>query len=254
MIRFDKVTLRYPGQDTPALDSLDLAIHAGTLTAVVGPSGSGKSSMLRCINRLVRPQSGTITVNGNPVDSLDEVTLRRATGYVIQDVGLFPHMSVGDNIGIVPSLLGWQRDRIVTRVDELLDLVRLPRAWAARMPHELSGGEAQRVGVARALAADPPLLLMDEPFGALDALTRTHLQTEFDAIRRSLGKTIIMVTHDLSEAFRLADRVVLMRDGRVAVEGTPGELVAGRGEPLVNEFLAGILALKRLVDIVETPG
>lgn len=243
MIAFEAVSKRYPGQEgAPALDTVSLSVPMGALTAVVGTSGSGKTTLLRCVNRMVEPDSGRVLVGGRPVSELDPIALRRSAGYVIQGVGLFPHLSVAGNVGVVPSLLGWDRASIERRVAELLDLVRLPRAWAARRPGELSGGEAQRVGVARALAADPPILLMDEPFGALDALTRSGLQKDFDDIRRRLGKTVLLVTHDLGEAFRLADRVVVMRDGRIAAEGAPAKL-ASSADPLVGEFLSGVRAL-----------
>jgi osmoprotectant transport system ATP-binding protein len=247
MIELDRLVKRYATQTAPALDGLSLDLASGELTAVVGPSGSGKSTLLRCVNRMVEPDSGEVRIDGRSAREMDPVALRRATGYVIQGIGLFPHLSVAENIGVVPSLLGWSRDRIASRVEALLDLVRLPRSWGSRRPHELSGGEAQRVGVARALAADPPLLLMDEPFGALDALTRMELQDEFDLIRRELGKTVILVTHDLMEAFRLADRVVILRAGRVARQGSPAELAADPGDPLLEEFLSGIRSLERFI-------
>lgn len=248
MIEFDHVTKRYASQtETPALDNLSCLIGSGGLTAVVGPSGSGKSTFLRCINRMVEPDTGEIRIGGTRATSLDPVILRRSTGYVIQGIGLFPHMTVAGNIGVVPSLLGWSREKISLRVASLLDLVRLPLSWAERYPHQLSGGEAQRVGVARALAADPPLLLMDEPFGALDALTRVEMQTEFDRIRRKLSTTVILVTHDLLEAFRLADRILILRSGKIARDGTPAQLLSAPDDPLIEEFLSGIRSVERLM-------
>lgn len=249
MISYKNVRKRYTAQDgPPALDGVSLDLAPGSLTALVGPSGSGKSTLLRCANRMVEPDSGLVLFDGRPIQELDPVAVRRGTGYVIQGVGLFPHLTVAKNIGVVPSLLGWRKDLIDDRVAELLDMVRLPLSWARRYPHELSGGEAQRVGVARALAAHPPLLLMDEPFGALDAMTRLELQDEFMRIRRELRTTVLLVTHDLMEAFRMADRVVLLRQGRVTVSGTPDELAARPDDPLLLEFLSGVRSLGRFLE------
>lgn len=251
MIELREATKRYPARSRGAepvlaLDRVSLRFAEGELAALVGPSGGGKSTLLRLLNRLIEPDGGEVLLRGRPLRELDPVRLRLETGYAIQGVGLFPHLSVARNVGLVPELLGWDRRRIELRVEELLDLVRLPRAFAGRMPRELSGGEAQRVGVARALAAGPPLLLMDEPFGALDALTRGALQEDFDAIRRRLGTTVVLVTHDLAEAFRLADRVVVLRAGRVAREGFPAELAEDPGDPLVEGFLEGLAKLERI--------
>ena len=260
MIELVDVTKRYPSRalgpepSPPALAGLSAHFHAGELSAVAGPSGCGKSTLLRLVNRLLEPDSGEIFLQGRPARELDPILLRRRTGYVIQGIGLFPHMTVAENIGVVPALLGWERARTTRRIAELLELVRLPGSYAARWPRELSGGEAQRVGVARALAADPPLLLMDEPFGALDALTRLTLQDEFDRIRRELGKTVILVTHDLAEAFRLADRVFVLREGRLVREGTPTELAIRPGDPLIEEFLASLRALGRFIREAQEQG
>jgi len=220
-----------------ALNGISARFSDGELTVILGPSGSGKSTLLRLFNRMIEPDSGEVIIDGSTARSLDPVALRRSMGYVIQNVGLFPHMSVAGNISVVPSLLGWTRERIGTRVAELLDLVRLPRTYAGRRPHQLSGGEAQRVGVARALAADPRVLLMDEPFGALDALTREDLQDEFIRIQKELRKTVIFVTHDVGEAVRLADTILVMKGGRLAGVGTPAQLARNFTGTFVQEFL-----------------
>jgi len=220
-----------------ALDGVTAAFADGELSVLLGPSGSGKSTLLRLLNRMIEPDSGLVLIDGRDSRELDPVALRRRTGYVIQGIGLFPHLSVAENIAVVPRLLGWDSGRIRRRVGELLETLRLPPSYAARRPRELSGGEAQRVGVARALAADPPVLLMDEPFGALDALTREALQAEFLRIQAELGKTIVFVTHDVGEAVRLADRIFLMRAGRLVREGRPLELLADPGEAFVADFL-----------------
>ncbi|HRY72065.1 MAG TPA: ATP-binding cassette domain-containing protein [Spirochaetia bacterium] len=220
-----------------ALDGVTAAFAEGELSVLLGPSGSGKSTLLRLLNRMIEPDSGLVLIDGRDSRELDPVALRRRTGYVIQGIGLFPHLSVAENIAVVPRLLGWDSGRIRRRVGELLETLRLPPSYAARRPRELSGGEAQRVGVARALAADPPVLLMDEPFGALDALTREALQAEFLRIQAELGKTIVFVTHDVGEAVRLADRIFLMRAGRLVREGRPLELLADPGEAFVADFL-----------------
>ena len=208
-----------------ALDDVSFVVPQGKLLALVGTSGSGKTTALRSINRLVVPDSGSVLVGGTDVSTVDSVGLRRGIGYVIQEVGLFPHLTVGANVDLVPSLLGWPEARRVERRRELLDLVGLPAAeYESRRPSELSGGQRQRVGIARALAADPPVLLMDEPFSALDALTRRRLQDEFRELRYRLGKTVVLVTHDLAEAFRLADEVGVMDEGRLVQLGTPAQI------------------------------
>ncbi len=222
-----------------ALDRVSFGVAEGTLLALVGTSGSGKTSALRTINRLVAPDSGVVTVFGEEVSAVDPVALRRRIGYVIQDVGLFPHLTIGANVDLVPSLLGWSEERRSARRRELLDLVGLsPAEFESRRPSELSGGQRQRVGIARALAADPPLLLMDEPFSALDALTRRRLQADFSALRSRLGKTVVLVTHDLPEAFRLADTVAVMDAGRVLQIGTPREIRQSPAPGLVSDLVA----------------
>jgi osmoprotectant transport system ATP-binding protein len=241
------VVVRYPDADRRAVDGVSLEVPAGELVVLLGPSGCGKSTLLRTINRLVIPDSGTIEVAGRDVRDETPETLRRSIGYVIQAVGLFPHMTVGRNIGIVPELLGWPRQRIAARVDELLDLVRLePARYRARLPRELSGGEQQRVGVARALAAEPHVLLMDEPFGAVDAIVRTALQDETLRIHGALGTTILFVTHDVDEALRLADRIVVMNAGRVVQADSPLHVLAKPATPYVESLMDTKDAVRRL--------
>ncbi|MGY4403653.1 ATP-binding cassette domain-containing protein [Bradyrhizobium sp. USDA 3315] len=220
-----------------AVDDVSLDIAAGELLAIVGASGSGKSTLLRLTNRLLDPDSGRVMVEGEDVRDVDPVRLRRRMGYVFQSGGLFPHMCVVDNIAITPRLLGWPAAEIAARVDELLDLVRLDRSLHRdRLPHELSGGQQQRVGVARALAARPRIMLMDEPFGALDPLTRDTLGEDYRALHRKLGLTTVMVTHDMTEALLLADRIAVMRAGRVVAQGQAAEL-ANNNDPYVAELL-----------------
>jgi osmoprotectant transport system ATP-binding protein len=214
---------------------------------LIGPSGSGKTTTMRMINRLVEPDAGSIHVAGRDVMQVDPVNLRRSIGYVIQQVGLFPHWSIADNIATVPKLLGWQTSRIAARVDELLALVGLePATFRARFPRELSGGQKQRVGVARALAADPPVMLMDEPFGAIDPITRARLQDEFLRILRGLKKTIVFVTHDIDEALKMGDRIGILRDGALIQYATPEALLARPADAFVESFVGTDRALKRL--------
>jgi osmoprotectant transport system ATP-binding protein len=220
-----------------AVNDVSLDVAEGEFLAIVGSSGSGKTTLLRLANRLIDADSGTISVEGEDVRAVDPIQLRRRIGYVFQSGGLFPHMSVAGNIGITPKLLGTPAAEIASRVDELLDLVRLDRAlYRDRFPHELSGGQRQRVGVARALAARPRIVLMDEPFGALDPLTRDALGDDYRALHKKLGLTTVMITHDMTEALLLADRVAVMRAGRLLAEGTPVELSAS-DDPYVGELL-----------------
>jgi osmoprotectant transport system ATP-binding protein len=220
-----------------AVDDVSLEVAEGEFLAVVGGSGSGKTTLLRLANRLIEADSGSIAVEGEDVRGVDPIGLRRRIGYVFQSGGLFPHLSVAGNIGITPNLLGWPAAEISARVDELLDLVRLDRAQHRdRLPHELSGGQRQRVGVARALAAKPRIVLMDEPFGALDPLTRDALGDDYRALHRKLGLTTVMITHDMTEAILLADRVAVMRGGRLLAQGTPTEL-ADSDDAYVGELL-----------------
>ena len=221
-----------------ALTGIDLDIAAGSFVALIGTSGSGKTTLLKTINCLVAPDAGTVSVDGVDVTATDAVTLRRGIGTVFQNVGLFPHLDVAANIASVPRLLGWDRARQAARVVELLDLVDLPGAVATRMPAELSGGQRQRVGVARALAAAPRLMLLDEPFGALDPTTRDALATRYRQLHDRLGLTSIMVTHDVQEALLLADRIVVLRAGRVVADATPAALLAGAGDIGVAAMIA----------------
>jgi osmoprotectant transport system ATP-binding protein len=237
-VRIRGLTVRYPGSAAAALDGVDLELATGEFAVVLGPSGCGKSTLLRTINRLVEPDEGSIEIDGRNVRDVDAVALRRGIGYVIQAIGLFPHMSVAENVAIVPELLGWSRGEIAARVDELLALVSLdPKIYRDRRPEELSGGQQQRVGVARALAARPALLLMDEPFGAVDAVVRTSLQDELREIQRTLGTTILFVTHDVDEALRLAGRLVVMSAGRIVQDAAPLETLVHPATPYVAALL-----------------
>jgi len=231
------VGVRYPG-GAVAVHDVDLTIEAGEFAVFLGPSGSGKSTLLRTINRLIEPTSGSVSIDGVDARMLDPVNLRRGIGYVIQAVGLFPHVTIAGNVGVVPTLLGWDRARTARRVDELLALVRLdPATYRERYPRQLSGGEQQRVGVARALAAEPRILLMDEPFGAVDAIVRASLQAEIRRIHRELGTTIVFVTHDVDEALRLADRVVVIAAGTVAQAGPPVEILDAPADATVRSLV-----------------
>jgi len=223
VVSFRRVTYAAPGMPAPIIDDLSLEIRRGETLVLLGESGCGKTTTLRLINRLLVPTAGEVLVEGKDTREWDAVGLRRRTGYVIQEAGLFPHFTVERNVALVPTLEGWDEERVRVRVQELLRLVGLePERFAARFPAELSGGQRQRVGVARALAADPPLLLMDEPFGALDPLTRAALQREFAALQKRLGKTTVFVTHDVREALMLGTRVALMSAGRIVLLDTPG--------------------------------
>ncbi|MDB5467574.1 MAG: ATP-binding transporter protein [Phenylobacterium sp.] len=220
-----------------ALAGVSLSVTAGEFTALVGGSGSGKTTLLKTINGLVRPDAGRILVQGEDVSAVEPHRLRRKIGYVFQEIGLFPHMTVGENIAITPKLLGWDRPRIEARVATLLELVDLPAEVAQRLPAALSGGQRQRVGVARALAAEPAIMLMDEPFGALDPLTRDALGSDYRALHERLGLTTVMVTHDMAEAVLLADRIVVLREGRILADGRPADLLANAQDPDVRALL-----------------
>ncbi|OGO43432.1 MAG: glycine betaine ABC transporter ATP-binding protein [Chloroflexi bacterium RBG_16_58_8] len=245
MIRLEHVTKQYDG--VVAVNDFSLEVEKGEVCVLIGPSGCGKTTTLRLINRLVEPTSGKILVNNADISQIKAELLRRSIGYAIQSVGLFPHMTVGENIAVVPELLGWGKARISSRVKELLELVRLdPQEHASKYAYQLSGGEAQRIGVARALAADPPILLMDEPFGAVDPLTRQRLQVQFLEIQRKLKKTIILVTHDLDEAIRLADRIAVMQSGKLVQHDTPETILSRPANKFVHDFVGVDRALKRL--------
>jgi osmoprotectant transport system ATP-binding protein len=246
-IVFDHVTKRYAGRDQAALDDLTLEIPAGAFCVLVGPSGGGKTTALKMVNGLIPFDAGDIRIDGRSVRDLPLVELRRGIGYVIQQIGLFPHMTVADNIGIVPRLLGWNKKRIAERSHELLELVGLEAGDAKRYPAQLSGGQRQRVGLARALAADPPLLLMDEPFGALDPITRLRLQNELSRLHREVGKTVIFVTHDVDEAIRMGDRIAILRQGGVLAQyDTPDAILAHPADDFVAQFVGDDRALRRL--------
>jgi osmoprotectant transport system ATP-binding protein len=248
VIAYEEATKRYGSSGPPALDRLTLEIPAGETCVLVGPSGGGKTTALKMLNRLVEPTSGRVLIDGNDVAASDPVELRRGIGYVIQQVGLFPHLDVAANVATVPRLLGWERGRIDARVEELLDLVGLdPATYRHRRPDQLSGGQRQRVGVARALAADPPILLMDEPFGAVDPVTRGRLQTEFLRLQQRLRRTVVLVTHDIDEALRLGDHLAVLADGgRLEQYGTPAEVLARPATPFVAGFVGAGRTLRRL--------
>ncbi len=240
---------------TLAVRSLDLEVYRGELVALVGPSGCGKSTTLRMVNRLIEPTGGTVTLDGDDVTHVDPVELRRRIGYVIQAIGLFPHQTVARNVATVPHLVGWDTKKAQARAEELLDLVGLPaKDYGHRYPHELSGGQQQRVGVARGLAADPPVLLMDEPFGAVDPIARDHLQVEFRRIQQDLGTTVLFVTHDIDEAVRLADRIAVFSYGGVIEQiDTPTQILGAPASEFVADFVGADRGLRRLaVTPVET--
>ncbi|PTM94061.1 ABC transporter ATP-binding protein [Streptomyces sp. VMFN-G11Ma] len=246
MIRFEQVTKRYP-DGTTAVDDLSFEVSEGELVTLVGPSGCGKTTTMMMVNRLIEPTSGRILVNGEDIAGVDPVRLRRRIGYVIQQVGLFPHRTVLDNTATVPALIGWKRARARERAAELLDLVGLdPKRYGPRYPDQLSGGQRQRVGVARALAADPPVLLMDEPFGAVDPVVREQLQDEFLRMQAAVRKTVLLVTHDIEEAVRLGDRIAVYGQGRIEQFDTPGAVLGTPATPYVAGFVGADRGLKRL--------
>ena len=246
MITLDRLSKSFDG-GRAAVDGLSLTINPGEICVLIGPSGCGKTTTMRMINRMVEPDAGRIEVAGSDVTRIDAVALRRSIGYVIQQVGLFPHMTIGENIATVPKLLGWDAARIGKRVAELLALVQMePALYLNRFPRELSGGQKQRVGVARALAADPPVMLMDEPFGAIDPITRASLQDEFLRILRELGKTIVFVTHDIDEAIRMGSRIAILRAGKLVQYDTPERILARPADAFVEAFVGKDRSLKRL--------
>jgi osmoprotectant transport system ATP-binding protein len=237
-IAFDNVSRSYEDGRVRALNGVSLSVAQREFVAVVGPSGSGKTTLLQLVNRLAEPSSGTVAVEGADVRAAEPIALRRRIGYVFQGVGLFPHMTVAENIAVTPRLLGWDARRRSARVDELIDLVRLARDQRERYPHQLSGGERQRVGVARALAASPRIVLMDEPFGALDPINRDAIGRDYRRLHDELGLTTVMITHDMLEAVLLADRVAVMQAGRVIAQGTPHALMTGAHGDYVDELMA----------------
>jgi len=258
IIRFDHVSKIFP-DGTKAVDDVSFEINEGECITFVGPSGCGKTTTVKLLNRLVEPTHGNIYLNGKDTVKVDVIALRRSIGYVIQDVGLFPHMTVAQNISLVPRLIGWPIEDQETRTDELLNLVGLePSAFRNRYPHQLSGGQKQRVGVARGLAADPPVILMDEPFGALDPITRAQLQDEFLRLRLRLRKTILFVTHDIDEAIKLGDRMAVMRNGKIIQFDPPAKILREPSDPFVRNLIGRecglkLMKLSKISDIMEFP-
>ena len=248
LIRLENITKQYGGTEQPAVNNLTMDVLRGEVLVLVGPSGCGKSTTLRLINRLIEPTSGKIYLDGEDVTDINPSDLRRRIGYVIQQVGLFPHRTIAENIATVPKLLGWDKKRIDERIDELLELVSMdPAIYRERYPKELSGGQAQRVGVARALAADPDVLLMDEPFGAIDPITRDRLQNEFLRLQQDLQKTIVFVTHDIDEAIKMGNKIAILREGsEIAQLDTPEAILAEPADDFVENFLGSGAILKSL--------
>jgi osmoprotectant transport system ATP-binding protein len=247
-LELQSVSKQYPGQGAPAIHDLSFTVPAGEVCVLVGPSGSGKTTAMRLINRMIPISGGDILLGGESVLARDPRDLRREIGYVIQQIGLFPHETVAENIATVPRLLGWEKHRVSDRVDELLGLIGLdPQEMRDRYPVQLSGGQRQRVGVARALAADPPLMLMDEPFGAIDPINRARLQDEFLRLQERVRKTVIFVTHDIDEAIKMGDRIAILREGgSLAQYDTPGEILTHPADDFVARFVGADRALKRL--------
>src|ERR671915_838109 len=248
MIEFRKVSKTYPGSDNPVVTDLSFEVPEGEICVLVGPSGCGKTTTMRMVNRLIEITDGEILIDGEPNTAMSATRLRRKIGYAIQQIGLFPHRTIADNISTVPHLLGWDKGRIRNRVDELLELVGLsPGEYRDRYPAELSGGQQQRVGVARALAADPPIMLMDEPFGAVDPITRERLQDEFLRIQSEIKKTIVFVTHDIDEAIKMGDRIAILQQGsHVAQYDTPERILVDPADDFVADFIGRGASLKRL--------
>jgi osmoprotectant transport system ATP-binding protein len=248
MIRLEHLRKEFPGQRQPAIADLSLSVPEGDIAVLVGPSGCGKTTTMRIVNRIIEPTSGRIFIDGEDVTRRDADELRRHIGYVIQQVGLFPHMTIADNVATVPRLLRWDRAKVRRRVDEMLALVGLdPAQYRGRYPKQLSGGQQQRVGVARALCADPPVMLMDEPFGAIDPITRDRLQNEFLRLQAEIRKTIVFVTHDIDEALKMGDRIAILRDqSEIAQYDTPENVLAAPADDFVRDFIGGRAALRRL--------
>jgi osmoprotectant transport system ATP-binding protein len=248
MIRLEKIMKRFPGQSEPAVKELTMEIPEGEIVVLVGPSGCGKTTTMKMINRLIEPTSGEIFLEGENVTNVNGDELRRRIGYVIQQIGLFPHMTIAANIGLVPRMLGWEKQRISRRVDELLEMVGLdPATYRDRYPKQLSGGQRQRIGVARAMAADPPVMLMDEPFGAIDPITRDRLQNEFLRLQTEIRKTIVFVTHDIDEAIKMGDRIAILReDSRIAQYDAPERILTNPADDFVENFIGSGASLKAL--------
>jgi len=248
MIRLEQLCKRYPRERQPAVDNLTLDVPEGEIVILVGPSGCGKTTTMKMINRIIEPTSGRIILDGDDVTTADSDQLRRRIGYVIQQIGLFPHMTIAENIATVPKLLGWDKRRIDARVDELLETVSMPPAtYRNRYPKQLSGGQRQRVGVARALGGDPAVMLMDEPFGAIDPITRDRLQNEFLRLQAEVRKTIVFVTHDIDEAIKMGDRIAILQEGsRVAQYDTPDQILTAPADDFVADFIGSGASLKRL--------
>jgi len=246
-LEFAAATKVYPGADSAAVDGLTLTVPAGEIAVFVGPSGCGKTTAMRMVNRMIDISSGDILLGGKSVKERDPDDLRRDIGYVIQQIGLFPHRTIADNIATVPRLLGWDKGTVNKRVQELLDLIGLPQEMAKRYPAQLSGGQRQRVGVARALAADPPLMLMDEPFGAIDPINRERLQNEFLRLQAEIRKTIVFVTHDIDEAIKMGDKIAILQvGGKLAQYASPSEILLHPANAFVEDFVGADRALKRL--------
>ncbi len=237
VLEFKEVTKKFEGNNTPSVHKLNLKVERGEFVVFIGPSGCGKTTTMKMINRLIEPSGGEILVDGVNVLKQDAVQLRRSIGYVIQQIGLMPHMTVGENISLVGSLLKWNKEKQKERAKELISLVDLPEDYLDRYPHELSGGQQQRIGVLRALATNPPLILMDEPFGALDPITRDSLQEEFKKLQKEMDKTIVFVTHDMDEAIKLADKIVIMNQGEIVQVGTPDDILRHPANEFVEDFI-----------------
>jgi osmoprotectant transport system ATP-binding protein len=256
MISLENLTKVFPGQDEPAVDDLSMEIYEGEIVVLVGPSGCGKTTTMKMVNRLIEPTSGRIFLEGEDVTRVNSDNLRRRIGYVIQQIGLFPHMTIADNIATVPKMLGWDKKRISDRIDELLDMVHIDQSYRNRYPKELSGGQRQRIGVARAMAADPPVMLMDEPFGAIDPITRDRLQDEFLRLQQEIRKTIVFVTHDIDEAIKMGDRIAILRtQSKIAQYDTPEKILTDPADDFVEDFIGAGASIKRLrlstVDEIE---
>ena len=247
MIRLENLTKTFPGMDAPAVEELSMEIPEGEIVVFVGPSGCGKTTTMKMINRIIEPSSGRIFLEGEDVTKVNADKLRRRMGYVIQQIGLFPHLTIADNIATVPKMLGWEKKRISDRIDELLETVGMDVSYRDRYPKELSGGQRQRIGVARAMAADPPVLLMDEPFGAIDPITRDRLQNEFLRLQQDIKKTIIFVTHDIDEAIKMGDRIAILRQRSVIAQyDTPERILTDPADDFVDDFIGSGASIKRL--------